>query len=104
MLTRLSHRVTVQSLTTTSAGGGTFEETWTTVGERWANVQVQRANNEFSFDKIQQANYFRITMRTENFTNKNRFLFNELVLRIDTISDPTQDGRMMTIIAREELT
>jgi SPP1 family predicted phage head-tail adaptor len=104
MLTRLMHRITIQQLTTTPAGGGTFDETWTTVAERWANVQVQRANIEFSYNKIQQANYFRITMRTESFTNKNRFLFNGLVLRIDSIEDPTQDGRMMVVIAREELT
>ena len=104
MLTRLSHRVTIQELSTTAAGGGTFDETWTSVGERWANVQVQRANNEFSYDKIQQANYFKITMRKENFTNKNRFVFMGLNLRIDSISDPTQDGRMMIVMAREELT
>lgn len=103
MLTRLPHRITIQELTTVSADGGTFTETWSSVGERWANVQIQRANNEFSYDKVQQANYFTITMRSENFTNKNRIVFNNVILRIDTVSDPTQDGRMIIIIARSEI-
>lgn len=103
MLTRLPHRITIQELSVTSAGGGAFDETWTTIGERWANVAIQRANDEFSYEKDQQANYYRIVMRKENFTNKNRFIFNGLTLRVDTIADPTQDGRMMIVIARGEL-
>jgi SPP1 family predicted phage head-tail adaptor len=104
MLTRLRHRVEIQTLTTVSAGGGCFTETWTTTATRWANVQVQRASEEFSFNKDQQANTYRIIMREENFTNKNRLVFNGLTLTIESVSDPTQAGRMMTVIARGELT
>lgn len=103
MLTRLRHRVNIQTLTTVSAGGGCFDETWTTTATRWANVQVQRALEEFDFNKDQQANIYRIVMREESFTNKNRLVFNNLVLRIESVSDPTQAGRMMTVIARGEL-
>jgi SPP1 family predicted phage head-tail adaptor len=103
MLTRLRHRIEIQSLTTTSAGGGCYTETWTTTATRWANVQVQRANEEFSFNKDQQANTYRIVLRKETFTNKQRIIFNGLTLTIETISDPTQAGRMMTVIARGEL-
>lgn len=104
MLTRLRHRIEVQTLSTVAAGGGTFTETWTTTETRWANVQIQRAAEEFAFGKDQQANTYKIIMRTESFTNKQRFLFNGLVLTIESISDPTQSGRMMEVIARGELT
>ena len=104
MLTRLPHRVQIQSLTVVSADGGCFTETWTTTATRWANVQVARANEEFAFGKDQQANIYRIIMRKEVFTNKQRLVFNNLVLTIQTIDDPTQDGRMMVVFARGELT
>lgn len=103
MLTRLRQRIEIQTLTVTPADGGCFNETWTTTATRWANVQIARANEEFSFNKDQQANFYRIIMRQENFTNKNRFLFEGLVLTIETVSDPTSAGRMMQIIARGEV-
>lgn len=104
MLTRLRQRIQVQSLSVVSAGGGTFEETWTTTATRWANVQIASANEDFEYNKDQQVNRYRIVMRQENFTNKQRFLFNGLVLTIESISDPTSAKRMMTVYARGELT
>jgi SPP1 family predicted phage head-tail adaptor len=102
MLTRLRQRLDIQTLSVTSAGGGCFDETWTTTATRWANVQIQRASEEFSYNKDQQANFYRILMRKESFTNKNRFVFNGLVLTIQSISDPTSAGRMMEVLARGE--
>lgn len=102
MLTRLRQRLDIQTLSVTSAGGGCFDETWTTTATRWANVQIQRASEEFSYNKDQQANFYRILMRKESFTNKNRFVFNGLVLTIQSISDPTSAGRMMEVFARGE--
>lgn len=103
MLTRLRQRIEIQTLTTSAVGGGCFDETWTTTATRWANVQIKSAVEEFTYNKDQQANTYRIIMRTENFTNKNRFLFNGLVLTIESVSDPTQAGRMMEVIARGEV-
>lgn len=103
MLTRLRHRISIQTLSTVSAGGGCFEETWTTTATRWANVQIANATEEFAYSKDQQANRYRIIMRKESFTNKNRFVFNNLTLHIETVSDPTESGRMMTVYARGEL-
>lgn len=103
MLTRMRQRLEIQTLTTVSAGGGCFTETWTTTATRWANVQIKSAVEEFTYGKDQQANTYSIIMRSENFTNKNRFLFNGLVLTIESVSDPTQAGRMMEVIARGEL-
>lgn len=103
MLTRLNHRITIQTLTTVSVGGGCFEETWTNSYNRWANVQIQSAKESFSYNKDQQNNVYKIVMRTENFTNKNRIKYGDLILRIESVSDPTQSGRMMELIAFGEL-
>ena len=104
MLTRLRQRIEVQTLSVVSAGGGAFTETWTTTETRWANVQIATASEDFQYTKDQQVNRYRIIMRKETFTNKQRFLFNGLVLVIESISDPTSAGRMMTVFARGELT
>lgn len=104
MLTRLPHRVQIQTLSTVSAGGGTFTETWATTATRWANVQIARASEEFSYSKDQQANTYRIIMRKESFTNKQRLLFGSLVLTIETVADTSERGRMMTLFCRGELT
>lgn len=103
MLTRLRQRIQIQTLSTVSVGGGCYEETWTTTATRWANVQIASSAEEFAYNKDQQANRYRIIMRSENFTNKNRFLFNNLILTIETITDPTSAGRMMTVFARGEV-
>lgn len=103
MLTRLRQRLDIQTLSVSSVGGGAYEETWTTTATRWANVQVQRASEEFAYGKDQQANLYKIIMRSESFTNKQRFLYNNIVLHIESVSDSTQSGRMMEVIARGEL-
>ena len=103
MLTRMRQRLEIQTLTTSAAGGGCFTETWTTTATRWANVKIKSAVEEFTYGKDQQANTYRIIMRKESFTNKNRFLFNGLVLSIESVSDPTSAGRMMEVVARGEV-
>lgn len=100
----MRQRIEIQTLSTVAAGGGCFTETWTTTATRFANVQIQSPREEFSYGKDQQVNFYRIIMRKENFTNKQRLVFNSLVLHIESISDPTSNGRMMTVYARGELT
>ena len=102
MLTILRNRVTIQSLTTTASGGGTFEETWTTDSTVWANVQGQ-AKEETRFDKIQQIDEYTIRMRKRDITNANRLIYKGEVLEIESVLDETQQSRMMTIKARAEI-
>lgn len=103
MLTRLRHRITFQTLSTVSAGGGCFEETWTNYATRWANVQIKQATEDFQYNKDQQVDRYRIIVRAESFTNKMRIIFENLTLSIESVSDPVQGGRMMEIIARCDL-
>lgn len=104
MLTKLRQRIIVQTSTVTSSAGGTFLETWADTYTRFANVKVKNATENFKFDKDSQENTYQITMRAENFTNKMRLKYETKILRIESVSDPTQYGRMMTVIASEELT
>lgn len=102
MLTILRNRVTIQSLTTTASGGGTFEETWSTVATVWANVQGQ-AKEETRFDKIQQIDEYTIRMRKRDITNANRLIYKGQELEIKSVLDETQQSKMMTIKASAEI-
>jgi len=104
MLTRMRQRIIIQTSTVSSAEGGTFNQTWSDTYTRFANVQIKNSNENFSYNKDSQENTYRIVMRTENFTNKMRIKYGTKILRIESVSDPTQSGRIMTVIANEELT
>ena len=102
MLTILRNRITIQSLTTTASGGGTFAETWTTVATVWANVQG-KAVEETRFDKIQQIDEYTIRMRKRDITNANRLIYKGQELEIKSVLDETQQSKMMTIKASAEI-
>jgi SPP1 family predicted phage head-tail adaptor len=102
MLTILRNRVTIQSLTTTASGGGTFIETWSTVSTVWANVQGM-AKEETRFDKIQQIDQYTIRMRKRDISNQNRLIYKGQTLEIESVLDETQQSKMMTIKARAEI-
>jgi len=102
MLTILRNRVTIQSMTVTPSGGGTFDETWTTVSTVWANVQGI-AKEETRFDKIQQIDQYTIRMRKRDISNQNRLIYKGQTLEIESVLDETQQSKMMTIKARAEI-
>ncbi len=89
-------------MTVTPSGGGTFDETWTTVSTVWANVQG-KAVEETRFDKIQQIDEYTIKMRKRAITNANRLIYKGQILEIESVLDETQQSRMMTIKARAEI-
>jgi SPP1 family predicted phage head-tail adaptor len=89
-------------MTVTPSGGGTFDETWSTVSTVWANVQGV-AKEETRFDKIQQMNEYIIRMRKRNITNENRLIYKGQVLEIKSVLDETEQGRMITIKASAEI-
>jgi SPP1 family predicted phage head-tail adaptor len=89
-------------MTVTPSGGGTFDETWSTVSTVWANVQGT-ANEETRFDKVQQMNEYTIRMRKRAITNENRLIYKGQVLEIKSVLDETEQGRMITIKASAEI-
>lgn len=100
MLTRMKQRITFQTVSTVSAGGGCFTETWSNYATRWANVKIYQANESEAYGKDQQVNRYRIIVRKENFTNKMRIVFGSETLEIETVRDIAQEKRMLEIIAR----
>lgn len=106
MLTRLPHRVVIQTETRTDFEGGAYTTSWTTASTEWANVQYDNSSKEtYDSDKKQQMTYFSVIMRQDiTLANKNRLLYNNNILVVEDEGDPTNRGRMKTVKCRLEAT
>jgi len=104
MLTRLPHRVVIQSLTTASADGGCYTETWSTASTNWANIQPISTTERYNALKAQQYITHNVTMRQDvTITTANRIKYGNRIFHIETKIDPTERSRMMTLKCREEV-
>jgi SPP1 family predicted phage head-tail adaptor len=109
MLTRLQHRIGVQTQTRTEFEGGAYTTSWATSSTIWANVQLQSGKygmaETYENDKEQQFSYFDVTIRSNsNITNKNRIIFDGKILVIESTNDIVQRGRYQKIQCRLEET
>ena len=104
MLSRLPHRVIIQTETRTEFEGGASTVSWTDASTEWANVQFSASSNEtYNEDKKQQMSYLNVVMRQDiTLTNKNRMIFNNKILVIENEGDPTYRKRMKIIKCRLE--
>lgn len=102
----LRQRVVVQSETKTSFEGGAYTTSWTTDSTEWASVRRDISTNEtYAQDKEQQMTYFNVVMRDDvTITNKNRLLFNNNILVIETVEDPSNRNRQQILKCRLENT
>jgi SPP1 family predicted phage head-tail adaptor len=110
MLLHLPHRVSVmqESRSTVSIGGGCYTTSWTTSSVEWANCQVSNnisdKKESHELNKKQQFTRWNIIMRANtNITNANRLIYNNKILTVETVSDPTARGRMIQLECREEV-
>ena len=110
MLTRLPHRVAIQTETRVEYEGGAYTTTWATSSSIWANVQVQGAGQGSYFEtykeeKKQQYTMFDVTVRNNtNLTNETRLLYNGNILVVEATEDIVQRGRVQKIRCRLEKT
>ena len=104
MLTRLPHRVSLQTETRTEFQGGAYTTSWATASTEWANVQVDTSDESYTQDKSQQYTKYKVIMREDtNVNNTKRLIFNDKILVIETKIDPTNRNRMTILKCREEV-
>lgn len=103
MLTRLPHRVIIESETRTAFEGGAYTTSWTTSSIEWANVQTMAKDETYTDEKKQQVTKYKVIMRNkDSLTNKKRLKFNNNILVIETVTNPTNRARMMEVVCRLE--
>jgi len=107
MLTRLPHRIVIQTEARTEFEGGAYTTSWVTASTEWANVQLEDSMNAtsetYSEDKKQQDTLLKVVTRQDvTLTNKNRILFDGEVLVVQSQADPTYRGRMKITKCRIE--
>jgi SPP1 family predicted phage head-tail adaptor len=102
MLNGLRNRVVLQTLATTASGGGTQIETWSTTSTLWASVNSKGSEN-YNEEKQQQENKYIIRMRKQPLSNANRFIYKGQIIHIESVTDETERGKIMTVIGRGEI-
>ena len=102
MLTRLPHRVGLQTKATTTLSGGVYSYDWTTASTIWANVQPIKDIETYANDKDQAITTHKVVIRKRDIDNSYRFLFGGRKFHIEAVHDPTERGRMLTCYCREE--
>ena len=110
MLVHLPHRISImaESRSTVSIGGGCYTTSWTTSSTVWANCQVLNNTSDkkesYKDNKKQQYTKWKVITRASNsITNKNRIIFDNRILTVETVVDPTARDRMLEIVCREEV-
>jgi len=106
-LTRLPHRVVIQTESRVEFEGAAYTTSWETASTEWANVQYDAGASKETYDqeKKQQMTMFKVIMRQDvTLTNKQRLLYNGDILVVEDEGDPTNRGRMKTIKCRLENT
>ena len=104
ILTRLPHRVSLQTESRTEFQGGTSTSSWETESTEWANVQVDTSSESYAQDKSQQYTKYKVIMRKDvNVDNTERLLYDGKILVIEAPIDPTNRNRMTILKCREEV-
>jgi len=97
------HRVTIQTETRTSFGGGAYTTTWTTETTVWANCQSVFVKTDETYDKKQQFTNWKVRFSYfPSLTSKKRLIFESKVLRINGVTHLTNRGRSTEAICVEE--
>lgn len=104
MLTRLPHRIVIQTETRTEFEGGAYTTSWTTASTEWANVQRINAQETYDEEKKQQMSKWNVVTRQDiTLTNAQRILFEGKILVVESQQDPTNRDRMKIVTCREEV-
>jgi SPP1 family predicted phage head-tail adaptor len=102
-MTRLPHRIVVQTESRITFSGGAYTTSWVTASTEWANCQPVSVSNDVLYDKKQQFTKWRVTTKKLNITNANRIIYNSKILIIEGTSDPSNRNKFLEIICREEV-
>lgn len=107
MMSRLPHRIVIQTQNDVEFQGGAYTTSWTTASTEWANVQYNEGASKETYDteKKQQISIYNVVTRQDvTITNENRLLYNGNILVVEDEGDPTNRSRMKVIRCRLENT
>lgn len=102
---RLNKRVTIQSLTRTSDGGGGFTEAWAAIdnGTVWAAVEPLNGRERFEAQQTQANLSYRVTIRyRSDVTAQMQVLYGSKTLPINAVLNPAERGEMLELLCEDE--
>lgn len=105
MLGSLRERVTIQTFTDTSDGGGGSTRTWTNLATVWANVKpVQRRSNQEQVDagRLASLQLYLVTIRYRTgFDTTARLLWGSKYLNIRSLENRDERKKFWTMECEE---
>lgn len=106
---RLNRKLTLENLVRVPDGAGGFSDSWTPLGDHWAEVRTGIGRERsIEFTRI-SAVYFRVIVRAspEGAPSRpkpdQRFREGNRLFRIQAVAEYDQSGRFLTCFAYEEV-
>lgn len=98
----LRKRVTIQTLTQVSDGGGGFTEDWTDTATVWARVEPLDGTERFEAQQVSSALSHRVTIRHRAVTPQQRLKYGTRIFRINAVLNPEERDEMLHLLCEEE--
>jgi SPP1 family predicted phage head-tail adaptor len=98
---KYKHRVTIQEYTKVDDGGGGYTEDWVDVTTVWAKVTPLSGNKLFQAQQINAEISHEVEVRYRELSHKNRLMFNNRVLNIESVVDVDEAKRELKATCKE---
>jgi SPP1 family predicted phage head-tail adaptor len=99
---KMSHRITLETVTQSPDGQGGFNESWDAFTSVWASIEPVKAYEKFQAAQMQTPISHKIIIRyLEGLTNNHRINFGGRILEIKEILNVDESNSFMKITALE---
>lgn len=98
---KLRERVTIQTVTRTSDGGGGFTEAWANTATVWARVEPLTGREAFEAMQVASTMSHRVVIRKRTVTPQQRVIWKGKTLRINAVR-PDEIDEAVELYCQEE--
>lgn len=100
---RLNKRVTLQTNTPVSDGGGGFTDAWADTATLWAEIEELTGTEGYEAQQTASTLSHRVTIRYRtSVTPQQRLTYGSRVLKINAVLNPRQANERLELLCTEE--
>jgi SPP1 family predicted phage head-tail adaptor len=102
MIGSLNQRAVIAAKTSSSDGGGGFDDGWATVATAWVRIEPQGAREVFGPERNESRNRYRLTLRRNaDIRAGQRVGIGARAMTIENVIDPGPNAQIMTLLCEE---
>lgn len=99
---KLRERITIQSETSTSDGGGGYTVGWSNVATVWAQVKPQRGNEALEAMQMRDTQLYDVIIRYRtDVLPKNRITWNNRIFNIRAVMNKDERDKYLTLVCED---